>query len=53
MDYTREEIEEMCPEWVILVIIPKRRKKKRSNNDRIEANRQIMDTHIYLDKERF
>ena len=34
MDYTREEIKEMCQEYVIQVIIPEKRKNEKSTNNR-------------------
>ena len=59
MDYTREEIEVMYPEWtewVIQVIITERYGEGRMKGQpiiEIEANREIMNTNLYLDRERF
>ena len=49
MDYLREEIEEMCQDWVIQVI----KNGEGKPIIEIKANREIMDTHIYLYNERF
>ena len=52
MDYTRKEIEKMCPELVIRVIMLKGNGEGRANY-RNKSKQQIMDTYIYLNNKRF
>ena len=42
-------IEAQCPEWVVQVVMRERNREGRI----IEANKEIMDTHIYLNNKRF
>ena len=54
MECTREEMEAMSPEWIILVVMPEKMKKnKRSTNNKNNSKNRNNDTHIYLDRERF
>ena len=46
-------IEEMCIEWVIQVIMLEEGKIKGQPIVEIKANRELLNTHIYLDKEIF
>ena len=55
-EYTNEEVEAMCPEWVIQAIMARKDKKGKSLGKpiiKLPTEREVEDTHIAIGGERF